>query len=151
MAVRLGFTVHVIDDRSEYANADRFPAPVSPVVGEIAGTLAKWPIDSGTYIVVVTRGHKHDEQALAAVLDSSARYIGMIGSKRKVKVIFDDLLHGGASKERLARVHAPVGLDIGAVTVEEIAVSITAQLIAVRRSERHKAVEGPFPIADAAS
>ena len=151
MTVRLDFTVHVIDDRLEFANAQRFPHPIKPVVGDISGTLAEWPIDAGTYIVVVTRGHKHDEQALEAVLDSPARYIGMIGSRRKIKVIFDDLLHGGASKERLSRVHAPVGLDIGGVTVEEIALSIAAQLVSVRRSERHKAVEGPFPISDAAS
>lgn len=151
MTVRLGFTVHVIDDRVEYANAQRFPSPIEPVVGDIAETLAEWPIDSETYVVIVTRGHQHDEQALKAVLDSSARYIGMIGSRRKIKIIFEDLLHGGASSERLSRVHAPIGFDIGSVTVEEIALSIAAQLVSVRRARRHKAIEGPFPITDAAS
>ena len=147
----LGFRVHVIDDRREYASADRFPPPIEIEVGDIAETLAGWPIEARTYIVIVTRGHLHDEAALKAVLDSPAKYIGMIGSKRKVAVILDDLRHAGATPEQLERVHAPIGLDIGAITTEEIAVSISAELVSIRRAERRKIVEGPFPVTDAAS
>ena len=85
------------------------------------------------------------------VVDSPARYIGMIGSRRKIKVIFDDLRHAGKDEERLARVYAPIGLDIGAVTADEIAVAIAAQLIAERRKDYRSAVEGPFPVSDKAT
>ena len=91
------------------------------------------PISRQTYVVIVTRGHRHDGQALAAVIGSPARYIGLIGSKRKVIELFAELRRGGVSQEQLARVHAPIGLDIAAVTPAEIAVSIAAEIIAVRR------------------
>lgn len=148
LAVPLGFCVTVLDDRSAYANAERFPPPITPLVGDIAKTLSDSPIDANTYIVIVTRGHQHDERALEAVLDSPARYVGMIGSHRKIDVIFEDLRHAGASDEQLARVHAPIGLSIGSVTTQEIAVSIAAELVSVRRAQRHRAVEGPFPVPD---
>lgn len=146
-AVTCGFDVSIVDERGDLNNARRFPPPIKTVVGDIGKTLADRPIDAATYVVIVTRGHKHDEQALAAVIHSPACYIGMIGSKRKIDVTFDDLRHGGVSDERLARVHAPIGLDIGAVTAEEIAVSIAAQLVAERRKNHHAAVSGPFPVA----
>ena len=98
--------------------------------------------------MVVTRGHNNDEQALQAVLGSPARYVGMIGSRRKIKVVFDDLRHGGATDAQLAKVHAPIGVDISAVTTEEIALSIAAQLVSMRRAERRKIVEGPIPVSD---
>jgi xanthine dehydrogenase accessory factor len=102
-------------------------------VGDIEAELARYPIDPQTYIVIVTRGHRHDGRALAAVINSPARYVGLIGSKRKVVTIFEDLLSQGISIERLERVHAPIGLEIGAVSVPEIATSIAAELVAVRR------------------
>ncbi len=148
MAVSLGFRVHVVDDRADYANAERFPPPIRTVAGDIAKTLSSWKASAATYAVIVTRGHMHDEAALKAVLDHPFRYVGMIGSRRKIKAIFDDLLHQGATEEQLGRVHAPIGLSISAVTVEEIAVSIAAELISVRRAERHQAVEGPLPVTD---
>ena len=147
LAVRLGFAISVIDDRADYANAERFPSPIEPVVGDIAQTLCGWLIDANTYVVVVTRGHQHDEQALGAVLSSSAKYLGMVGSKRKIQVIYDDLRQAGATDAQLERVHAPIGLPISALTPEEIAVSIAAELISVRRVEHRKMVEGPFPVA----
>ncbi len=134
----LGFGVEVIDDRTSYANAERFPLPIRTTVGDIAATLQSRPIDGNTYVVIVTRGHKHDEKALRAVLDSPAKYVGMIGSRRKVKVIFDDLRHSGATEAQLSRVRAPIGLDIGAVTTDEIALSIAAELVSVRRAKRKK-------------
>ncbi|MDO8630859.1 MAG: XdhC/CoxI family protein, partial [Phycisphaerales bacterium] len=146
MAIPLGFRVCVIDDRGEYVNPDRFPAPIRPVVGDIADTLRDRPIGANTYLVIVTRGHNHDEQALRAVLGRPSKYVGMIGSRRKIAVIFDDLRHAGVSPTELDRVHAPIGLNIGAVTPEEIAVSIAAELVAVRRATRRRAVEGPFPV-----
>ncbi|MGB2986039.1 MAG: XdhC family protein [Phycisphaerae bacterium] len=140
----LRFRVSVIDDRSEFANAQRLPPPIEPVMGDITETLSRWPIDASTYIVIVTRGHKHDEQALGAVLDSPAKYLGMIGSRRKIKAVFDNLKQSGATQQQLDRVHSPIGLAIKAITPEEIAVSIAAELISVRRAEYRKAVEGPM-------
>jgi len=146
LAGRLGFDISVIDDRADYANAERFAPPIMSIVGDIAETLRGWPIDANTYVVVVTRGHKHDEQALGAVLASPAKYLGMVGSKRKIQVIYDGLRHAGASDAQLARVHSPIGLAISAQTPEEIAVSIAAELISVRRADYRKLVEGPFPV-----
>ncbi len=148
VALPLGFHVSVIDDREDFAGAKRFPPPINRVVGDIGRTLSNWPIDANTYVVIVTRGHKHDAQALGAVLDSPAKYIGMIGSRRKIKVVYDDLKHKGARQEQLVRVHAPIGLDIHAITPEEIAISIAAELIAVRRADYKAAVEGPIRAAD---
>jgi len=142
--VALDFRVTVLDDRAEFANPDRFPPPIEVVAGDIAATLKKWAIDAQTYMVIVTRGHKHDEAALRSVLNSPARYLGMIGSRRKIQIIFDDLRREGASEDQLARVHAPIGLDIGAVTAQEIALSIAAQLVSVRRAEHEGAGLGPM-------
>ncbi|UCE59847.1 MAG: XdhC family protein [Phycisphaerales bacterium] len=146
MMLPLGFHVTVIDDRSDFANPERFPPPIKPVTGDIAKTLSDWPIDTNTYVVIVTRGHKHDEEALGAVLDSPAKYLGMIGSRRKIKVIYDDLKHAGATQAQLDRVHSPIGLDIGAVTPEEIGISIAAELISVRRADHCNIVEGPIAV-----
>lgn len=143
MAVTLDFDVTVVDDRADFVNATRLPPPIRPVVGDIERTLRELPLNANTYVVIVTRGHNHDEQALHAVIDSPARYIGMIGSRRKVKLIFDDLAALGVDRAKLAKVHAPIGLSIGAETVPEIAISILAQLIEVRRAERPTHVEGP--------
>lgn len=150
IAVASGFDVSVIDERADLNNAERFAPPIRSVVGDIGNTLREFPIDANTFVVIVTRGHKHDEVALAAVLDSPARYIGMIGSKRKINVIFEDLRHGGANEEQLARVNAPIGIDIGAVTANEIAVSIAAQLIAERRKNEQQMVNGSSPKPDVA-
>ena len=132
LAASLQFEVSVLDDRADCASAERFPSAARHVA-DIESSLRGWPIDAQTYVVIVTRGHRHDGQALAAVLDSPARYLGLIGSKRKVKTIFEDLIARGAAVEKLLRVHAPIGFEIGAVTVPEISVSIAAELIAVRR------------------
>ena len=133
LAPALGFRVTVIDDRPDYASADRFPAARQRIVGEIERELAAYPIDPATFVVIVTRGHQRDGQALRAVIDSPARYLGLIGSKRKIKAIYDDLAQQGVPIEKLLRVHAPIGYEIGAVTVPEIAVSIAAELVAARR------------------
>jgi xanthine dehydrogenase accessory factor len=144
----LGFKVSVVDDRLEFANAERFPPPVEPVIGDMAETLRGWPIDANTYVTIVTRGHMYDEHALAAVLNSSAKYVGMIGSRRKIDVVFGKLREKGATQEQLQRVHAPIGLPIRGVTPEEIAISIAAELISVRRADHRSTLEGPFPISE---
>lgn len=134
MADLIGFRVIVTDDRADFANADRFPRADRVVVTSVPDAFARLPIDPNTYLVAVTRGHAMDEEVVAHALRTPARYIGMIGSKRKVASIFDRLRARGFSDADIARVHAPIGLDIHADTVEEIAVSILAQLIAVRRA-----------------
>jgi xanthine dehydrogenase accessory factor len=137
LATNLDFRVTVIDDRPDYASAERFPK-ATRIVGDIEAALRKLDINANTYLVIVTRGHRHDGDALFAVIDSPAKYIGMIGSKSKIKTIFDDLSQRGVSVEKLLRVHAPIGYEIGAVTVSEIAVSIAAELIAVRRGRENR-------------
>jgi xanthine dehydrogenase accessory factor len=132
VASRLDFLVTVIDDRPDYASASRFPS-ARCIAGDIEKELRRFPITDQTYIVIVTRGHKHDGQALAAVVNSRAAYIGLIGSRRKVHTIFTDLHAQGVPLEKLARIHAPIGLEIAAVTPHEIAVSIAAELVAIRR------------------
>lgn len=134
MASAAGFDVVVIDDRASFANTERFPTASRCIVGDIAQSLQGLPTDTRTYIVIVTRGHRHDAEALRVALHKPSAYVGMIGSKRKITVIYRDLLEQGkATLEQLAQVHSPLGLDIGAETVGEIAVSILAELIAVRR------------------
>ncbi len=146
LASEVDFRVVVVDDRADCCNAERFPTADELIVVDIETTLREHPIDNATYVTIVTRGHQHDEQALAAVLDRPARYIGLIGSRRKIKLIFDDLAEAGADRAGLERVHSPIGLAIRAVTVPEIAVSILAELIAVRRENKSNRVTGPLPV-----
>jgi xanthine dehydrogenase accessory factor len=142
MAADLDFEVTVLDDRQDLL--DRLDGRVRCVAGAIDESLASEPIDDGTFVVIVTRGHRHDEQVLEAVIDRPAAYVGMIGSRRKVKVIFDDLAERGVLRETLERVHAPIGVDIGSVTVNEVALSIAAQLVEVRRAGYASPVRGPL-------
>jgi xanthine dehydrogenase accessory factor len=143
LALALEFEVRVFDDRVDLLEA-ALPSGAVAVPGDIADCLRAAEIDAGTYCLVVTRGHRHDEQALGAVVGRGAAYVGMIGSRRKVKLIFDDLVAMGVPAAALEGVRAPVGLDIGAVSVEEIAVSIAAELVRVRRS-RAGAVVSQLP------
>ena len=133
MAAEVGFRVHVLDDRETFANRDRFPSADDVSVADIAEFLAGAGLSPATYVVVVTRGHTHDLAAMRALAGRPLRYVGMIGSRAKVARIFDALAAEGASAEWLSSVRAPIGLRIGAVTPEEIAVSIVAELVAVRR------------------
>jgi xanthine dehydrogenase accessory factor len=128
-----GFSVAVMDDRTMYANAERFPMADKVMAGDFTEMLADFPIGPNTYIVMVSRGHKQDETALRAVVNRGARYVGMIGSKRRVSTVLRHLAEEGFDIEALERVYTPIGFDIGAETPEEIAVSIIAEVIAVRR------------------
>ena len=130
----LGFGIVVIDDRAEFANAERFPEAEETIVDDFGKVFSKLKIDQSGYIVIVTHGHKGDEVSLEGALGTKARYIGMIGSKSKNQTIFSHLLAKGIPQEQLDRVHAPIGLEIYSQTPEEIAVSIMAEIIKVRRS-----------------
>lgn len=142
-AVLIGFDVAVIDDRPEFTSPALFPEGVTTRCGNIAKTVADFPISKDTYIVIVTRAHKHDAEALKACIHAPAAYIGMIGSKRKVGLIRNNVIESRvATEEEFDRVFAPIGLDIGAVTVPEIATSIVAQLTAVRRKGDGPAAAG---------
>ena len=140
MANNAGFDVTVIDDRDAYANRERFADAKEIIAQDFDQAMARLAPNDSSYIVIVTRGHRHDGRALAAVINSPAKYIGLIGSKRKTIAIFRELVKEGLAENLFDRVYAPVGLDIGAVTPEEIAISITAELIAVRRH-----AERPMP------
>ncbi len=130
----VGFAVMVLDDRAEFTDPALYPAGVVTRRCDIAGELAALPIAGDTFVAIVTRGHQHDRAALAACIRKPAAYMGMIGSRRKVALIRKDLIASGdATEEEFNRVYAPIGLDIGAETVPEIAASIVAQLIAVCR------------------
>lgn len=136
LASEVDFDVWVLDDREEYIAPERFPRAQRRICGLIDRTLRELPITPDTYAIIVTRGHNHDEEALYHLIDRGARYVGLIGSKRKIKLIFDDLEAEGISRESLGRVYAPLGIDIGSQTVPEIAVSILAELIAHRNLGR---------------
>jgi xanthine dehydrogenase accessory factor len=128
-----GFDVTVVDDREAYANRERFPDAQEVLAEDFDTVTARLRPSESAYIVIVTRGHRDDMRVLRWAVQTQARYIGMIGSKRKTISIFRELTKEGLHAQLFERVHAPVGLDIGAVTPEEIAVAITAELIAVRR------------------
>jgi xanthine dehydrogenase accessory factor len=133
-AVLVGFEVVVVDDRPDFADRSRFPDGVATRCAAMEEEVARFPLDTDTYVVIVTRDHGHDARVLASCLKRPAAYIGMIGSRRKVDLIRRGLVESGRfTAEEFARVHAPIGLDIGAVTVPEIAASIVSELIAVRR------------------
>lgn len=133
IASQAGFDVTVVDDREAYANRERFPEANEVMAEDFATALARLQPSESSFIVIVTRGHHDDMRILRWAVQTSARYIGMIGSKRKTIAIFDELRKEGIAANLFQKVHAPIGLDIGAVTPEEIAVSITAELIARRR------------------
>ncbi|HEX5106417.1 MAG TPA: XdhC family protein, partial [Pirellulaceae bacterium] len=132
LAAELEFDVWIVDDRAEFVAADRFPKAERRISGPIERVLPDLEITGDTYCLIVTRGHNHDQEALFHLCDRGARYVGLIGSRRKIKLIFENLTAAGVSHEALAKVHAPLGIDIGSQTVPEIAVSICAELVAHR-------------------
>jgi xanthine dehydrogenase accessory factor len=131
-----GFTIGVVDDRESFANAQRFPM-AREIYTTYEEAFEKIKPNAATYLVIVTRGHRDDLRVLGWAVKTDARYVGMIGSKRKVISVYQALEKEGIAPEKFERVHAPVGLDIGALTPEEIAVSIAAELIAIRRNAKN--------------
>lgn len=134
LASQADFDIEVLDDRESYVSQVRFPFARKRIAGDIGNTLHQLSPSFGPnhFLLIVTRGHHHDEEALFHLAPTGAGYLGMIGSKRKIRLIFDDLMGRGISPECLDRVHAPLGFDIGSQTVPEIAISIVAELIAAR-------------------
>lgn len=139
-AGRVGFDVIVADDRDAYANRERFPEAREVIADDFDDALSRITPSESAYIVIVTRGHRDDMRVLRWAVQTQAKYIGMVGSRRKAITVFRELTKEGLNPELFERVHSPVGLDIGAITPEEIAVAIVAELIGVRRK-----VERPLP------
>jgi xanthine dehydrogenase accessory factor len=133
MSKMAGFAVSVIDDRPQFANPERFPEAEETIGEEFSSALKKLRINRESYLVILTRGHSYDQEVLEWALNTPARYIGMIGSRKKVQTVYENLGAKGMSPERLEQVHAPIGIDIGSETPEEIAVSIVAEMIRERR------------------
>jgi xanthine dehydrogenase accessory factor len=132
LAKKVHFKVAVIDDREMFANQERFPEVDEVILSEFENCFDQLYIDDSSYIVIVTRGHLYDSFVLEQAVKAKAHYIGMIGSKKKIKTLYQNLMKKGIPKEALKRVHAPIGLEIHSETPEEIAVSIVAELIKVR-------------------
>ncbi len=128
----LDFHVVVLDDREEFASAERLPEADEVICDDFEEALGRYPIDANTHVVMVTRGHKQDELSLRRVLGRGAAYVGMIGSKRRTGAVLEHLLAEGYPAAELATVRTPIGLDIGAETPEEIAVSILAEVVMLR-------------------
>jgi xanthine dehydrogenase accessory factor len=133
IATIAGFRTTIVDNRPIYANAERFPEAEAIHSESFEKAFETMTPTENTYLVIVTRGHQEDENVLRWAVGTNARYVGMIGSKRKIRTITDHLVEEGIDRARLERVHMPIGLDIGAVTPEEIAVAIVAEMIQIRR------------------
>jgi xanthine dehydrogenase accessory factor len=133
IAALAGFRTVVIDNRESFANRERFPDVDEVIAAEYEEVFPKLAVNESSYVVIVTRGHRDDMRVLRWAIDTPARYIGMIGSKRKAIAVIREFEKEGIPRERFERVHSPMGLELGAVTPEEIAVSVVAEMIAVRR------------------
>lgn len=149
-AGRLGYHITVIDDRASFASPERFADSVELRVGAFEDQLATLELNAACSAVIVTRGHRYDEACLRALVDQPLRYLGLIGSRSKISKLFARLAKDGVDPNQLAAVRAPIGLDIGAVTVDEIALSVAAELVAMRRLGREiprelAAERGPEP------
>ncbi len=136
LAEMIGFQLVVIDDRSFFANKERFPDALETIVGDFEQLLPGIRARTGAYLAIATRGHKHDGLALEWALQQKARYVGLLGSKVKIAKLKNRLKRKGVPAEELDQIYAPIGLDIGSVSIEEIAVSIAAELVSIRRTGR---------------
>lgn len=132
VAKSVGFRLFILDDREEFANEERFPEAEIVQVGDYESGLQGLPINANSFIVIATRGHRYDDAALASALKTPASYVGLLGSKRKTILIYEALLNRGFTLDDLRRTRSPIGLDIGARTPEEIAISIMAEILMFR-------------------
>ena len=146
LAATVGFRIHVLDDREKYANLERFPDATEAIVDSIPEWLQKATLPANAYVVILTRGHRYDLDALRALAPRDLRYLGLIGSRAKIARLYDALREESVPADQLQKVHAPVGLNIGAVSPQEIAVSILAELIAIKYG---RLGAGAGPAADA--
>jgi xanthine dehydrogenase accessory factor len=144
----LGFEVVVVDDRDKYANTERFPEADRVIAADFGETLRDYPLTPATYVVIITRAHTYDEESLRLILHQPSAYVGMIGSRRRVQTVMRTLAAEGYPEERLRAIHAPIGLDIGSDTPEEIALAIIAEVVAVRRGGSGQPLSSQFrPVA----
>lgn len=131
----IGFSTIIIDDREEFSNKERYPNALKTIAGNYTSTMENIKLKQPCYIIITTRGHSFDEEILNWAVKQDAKYIGMIGSRTKVTTIFNRLKEIGVAQEILDKVHSPIGLKIGALTAEEIAVSIAAEIISIKRQK----------------
>ncbi len=136
----LGFQVAVLDDRATFAHPQRFPEADTVLAADFRDGIRQLAVDRDSYVVLATRGHQHDVECLRELVGSEPAYLGMIGSRRRVGGVFDLLQREGVPAERLRRVHAPIGLDLGARTPAEIALSIAAEIVKVRRGGKARSL-----------
>ncbi len=133
VATLAGFATVVVDNRESFANTERFPEAAAVHAGEYEEVFPQLAINDTSYVIIVTRGHRDDMRVLKLALSTPARYLAMIGSKRKVLNVIRELEKEGVDRAAFEKIHAPMGLDIGAISPEEIAISVAAEMIAVRR------------------
>lgn len=129
----IGFNIIVIDDREEFANKERFPEAAETIAGDYIQIMETIDLKKPSYLIITTRGHSFDQDVLRWAATKDLKYLGMVGSKRKIAIIFDDLRSRGISEEIISKIHSPIGLSINAQTAEEIAVAIAAEMIQVKR------------------
>ncbi len=132
IAKSVGFRIFVFDDREQFANPERFPDADITMVGDYRNGFDNLPVNANSFVVVATRGHQFDDAAVSGALKTPASYVGLLGSKRKTILIFEELIRNGFDPEELRRINAPIGLDIGGRTPEEIAISVMSEIIAFR-------------------
>ena len=149
-AADLGFLVTVADDRPDFANRQRFPEADAVICDDFTSVIGQWGISGTDYVAVITRGHRYDADCVRKILSGEARprYLGMIGSRRRVISLLDMLEDEGFSREDLDRIHAPIGIDIHALTLNEIAVSIAAELIQCRRKDGRRSSKEALLVSD---
>jgi xanthine dehydrogenase accessory factor len=145
LAAVLGYEVAVVDDRERFASRERFPEAAQVIVEPFDQAVRQIEITPWTYLVLVTRGHEHDESTLRHVVGSPAPYIGMIGSRRRVLVVFERLRAMGVPEDFIRRIYAPIGIDIGGRTPEEIALAILAEIVNVKRGGRAPSLRDLLP------
>ena len=143
-AARLDFRVSVIDDRDSFVSEERFPTAERRIARPYDQSLDDLNLPADSFILVVTRGHRHDQQALETALNQQVAYTGLIGSRRKIKLLVDSLLEKGYPPEHFHNLYAPIGLEIGSETPREIAVSVAAELIALRKGEHQRSPKQQF-------
>jgi xanthine dehydrogenase accessory factor len=144
LAGPLQFRTVILDDREKFVNRERFPRADELIVADFSSALAGIEVNDNSYILVVTRGHRHDQVATEKALQTRARYVGLVGSRRKIKILVQSLLKKGLAPELFERLYAPIGLDIGSETPEEIAVSVMAEVISLRKGVHHRSDKQKF-------
>ena len=143
-AQRVSFKVSVVDDRASFANRERFPGVEETIVASFEESLDSIDVTENTFILIVTRGHGYDQVVLEKAIQSPARYVGLVGSRRKIRIILKNLLDKGIPPKTFSNFYAPIGLEIGSETPQEIAVSVIAELISLRKGVHQRSKKQLF-------